>query len=202
MARNLPESQRRAAILTAAKRCIVENGFAAMRMDDVARAAGLSKGGLYFHFSSKDELLVGVVRWENERLEALLDASEAFEGPVTERIDRLVSLFIGYLRDNTDSARISQCLLDEGLRNAEVATALRAGEALFLERLESLFGAVSESGEAPDAIAPELAARLCMALIEGVKTKFLHFPEWPWDPMVAELRRVMFAGLLGLEGTS
>jgi AcrR family transcriptional regulator len=200
MARNLPESERREAILHAAKRCIVDCGFAATRMDDVARAAGLSKGGLYFHFASKDALLVGVVGRENKRLEALLDASEAFEGPLAERIDGLVSLFIAYLRDNTDAARVSQCLLDEGLRNAEVAGALRAGEALFLARLESLFAAAVESGEAPQAMAPELAARLCMALIEGVKTKFLHFPEWPWDQVIAELRRVMFAGLLGLEG--
>jgi AcrR family transcriptional regulator len=49
-------------LLAAALDHFVERGFAATRLDDVARAAGVSKGTLYLYFSSKEELFKAVVR--------------------------------------------------------------------------------------------------------------------------------------------
>jgi len=43
-------------ILDAAQVEFYERGFAAARMDDIARRCGLSKGGLYAHFNGKDEV--------------------------------------------------------------------------------------------------------------------------------------------------
>lgn len=52
----LPPHVRTRQILDAALAVFSERGFAAARMDDIAAAAGLSKGGLYAHFASKDEV--------------------------------------------------------------------------------------------------------------------------------------------------
>ncbi|MDE2427192.1 MAG: TetR/AcrR family transcriptional regulator [Burkholderiales bacterium] len=49
-------------LLAAALDLFVERGFAATRLDDVARAAGVSKGTLYLYFCSKEELFKAVVR--------------------------------------------------------------------------------------------------------------------------------------------
>lgn len=49
-------------LLDAALNHFVERGFAATRLDDVARAAGVSKGTLYLYFASKEELFKAVVR--------------------------------------------------------------------------------------------------------------------------------------------
>ncbi len=49
-------------LLDAALDLFVERGFAATRLDDVARAAGVSKGTLYLYFCSKEELFKAVVR--------------------------------------------------------------------------------------------------------------------------------------------
>ncbi|MFZ6674810.1 TetR/AcrR family transcriptional regulator [Undibacterium sp. Xuan67W] len=49
-------------LLLAALDLFVERGFAATRLDDVARAAGVSKGTLYLYYSSKEELFKAVVR--------------------------------------------------------------------------------------------------------------------------------------------
>ena len=49
-------------LLDAALDLFVERGFAATRLDDVAKAAGVSKGTLYLYFSSKEELFKAVVR--------------------------------------------------------------------------------------------------------------------------------------------
>lgn len=57
----LPESVRRAAILEAAHQLFNRNGFQKTRMDDVAALAGLTKGGLYFHFKDKQSLYEAVM---------------------------------------------------------------------------------------------------------------------------------------------
>jgi AcrR family transcriptional regulator len=51
----------RAAILEAANRVIRASGAAALTLDAVAREAGVSKGGLLYHFPSKDALIEGMV---------------------------------------------------------------------------------------------------------------------------------------------
>lgn len=49
-------------LLDAALDLFVEKGFAATRIEEVARRAGVSKGTLYLYFQSKEELLKAVVR--------------------------------------------------------------------------------------------------------------------------------------------
>lgn len=52
----LPADARIPQILDAALQAFAADGFAATRIDDIARQAGLSKGGIYTHFKSKDEI--------------------------------------------------------------------------------------------------------------------------------------------------
>lgn len=54
--RRLPAATRTAQILEAALRVFADKGYAAARIDDIAAAAGLSKGGIYTHFKSKEEI--------------------------------------------------------------------------------------------------------------------------------------------------
>jgi AcrR family transcriptional regulator len=56
----------------------VERGYAATRLDDVAKRAGVSKGTLYLYFDSKEELFKAVVR------EGLVPALERGERMVDE----------------------------------------------------------------------------------------------------------------------
>jgi AcrR family transcriptional regulator len=53
---------RPAELMDAALELFVEKGFAATRLDDVAKRAGVSKGTLYLYFDSKEDLLKAVVR--------------------------------------------------------------------------------------------------------------------------------------------
>ncbi|QOY94192.1 TetR/AcrR family transcriptional regulator [Massilia sp. UMI-21] len=49
-------------LLAAAIDLFVEHGFAATRLEDVARRAGVSKGTLYLYYANKEELFKAVVR--------------------------------------------------------------------------------------------------------------------------------------------
>ena len=49
-------------VLDAALELFMEKGFAATRVDDIAKRAGLSKGTVYLNFASKEAVLEGLVR--------------------------------------------------------------------------------------------------------------------------------------------
>lgn len=56
MAKQARAEQTRLLLLDAAAVLLHRDGYAATSMVDISREAGVTKGGLYFHFSSKDEV--------------------------------------------------------------------------------------------------------------------------------------------------
>jgi TetR/AcrR family acrAB operon transcriptional repressor len=61
-------------ILEAGLHCFARRGFHAATMDEIAVAAGVSKGAIYWHFKDKEELFLSIMR---ERGKALEDAGAA-----------------------------------------------------------------------------------------------------------------------------
>ena len=82
---------RPAELLDAALKLFVEKGFAATRSEEVARAAGVSKGTLYLYFPSKEELLKAVIQHflANEIAAERQDAA-AIEGPTPRMMEQLL----------------------------------------------------------------------------------------------------------------
>jgi AcrR family transcriptional regulator len=68
---------RREAILEAAGRAIVERGFPATRIADVAQLAGTSTGTVHYYFATRDEVLMAALKWAGERLFARIEAGGA-----------------------------------------------------------------------------------------------------------------------------
>ncbi|ASR02193.1 TetR/AcrR family transcriptional regulator [Gordonia rubripertincta] len=76
--RTQAKAARRAELLTAAARQMAERGFAAVRLEDIGRAVGISGPAMYRHFSSKTELLD----------EMLVDISQRLYDGGAEVVDR------------------------------------------------------------------------------------------------------------------
>ncbi len=84
------KAERPQELLDAALAQFVDKGFTATRMDDVARAAGVSKGTLYLYYSSKDELFKAVVR--HSLVEVLVEGGELVDrwsGPTSDLLHNL-----------------------------------------------------------------------------------------------------------------
>jgi AcrR family transcriptional regulator len=93
-----PRFQRRkedrpAEITEAAMQAFAENGYAATRVEEVAKRAGVSKGLLYLYFKTKEDLFKAVIRgFVSSRLDSLvatidtsdLSAEEFLRGPFLE----------------------------------------------------------------------------------------------------------------------
>jgi AcrR family transcriptional regulator len=66
MAIKKPKQERTGEIIQAAVDEFLEKGYDGTSMESIARRAGVSKGGLYHHFSSKDEILLRANQKLNE----------------------------------------------------------------------------------------------------------------------------------------
>ena len=82
----------REAICLAARQLFAEKGYDTTTMQDIVRASGMSKGAIYHHFSSKQEVLRSVIegewRYLNEFVEDLAAQSDA---SVTDRMTVLAT---------------------------------------------------------------------------------------------------------------
>lgn len=93
-----PRWQRRAEdrpqeICAAALEVFAEKGFAAARLDEIARLAGVSKGTLYLYFKSKEELFRAVVRSTvTPNVEAVRSRIEAAEVPFPDIVRMLLPM--------------------------------------------------------------------------------------------------------------
>ena len=82
---------RPAELLEAALTLFVEKGFAATRSEEVAKAAGVSKGTLYLYFPSKEELLKAVIQhFLGAEIETGVQEAAAADGPVAEVMEKLL----------------------------------------------------------------------------------------------------------------
>ena len=74
MSRNKLKENRKEQILKAALKLFVVNGYSDTRMDDIAIGSGLSKGAIYHHYASKNDLFIALIDyWEETFLPAFME---------------------------------------------------------------------------------------------------------------------------------
>jgi AcrR family transcriptional regulator len=92
-------------ILEAARTEFAENGFAATRLTEIARRAGVSKAALYLYFETKEELFRAVARTlVAPELTAMAAALEATEAPFAELAPTLLAGAAGLLAEGRATA--------------------------------------------------------------------------------------------------
>ncbi len=78
-----PAEQRRRELLDAARLLFMKNGYRETSMDHIAREAGLTKGALYFHFTSKEDILSQLVQsLHHEVISKILELPRRKASPV------------------------------------------------------------------------------------------------------------------------
>jgi AcrR family transcriptional regulator len=78
--------QKRSQILQGALQIFLDNGFDAASMNDICRAAGVSKGTLYVYFASKEDLFESLINHERERMFQGIEQLLETEAPIAERL--------------------------------------------------------------------------------------------------------------------
>src|SRR5256885_16749950 len=104
-----PERRRaltREHLLAAAAEVFAERGFHGATLDQIADAAGFSKGAVYSNFSSKDELFLALIKEQGAAMvRAYGDVAERLEAEDAAPADWVAALADVYLSEGQDLTR-------------------------------------------------------------------------------------------------
>lgn len=170
MTKHLPEKKRRQDILDAARRLFVEQGYGPTKMSDIAAAAGLSKGGVYFHFVSKDEVFEALVEAEYERsmgvIRGLIDSSAQF-GP--ELLGTMANHFFEKFQSHSDGARFFIVMGEMALRNEHLRKKLNEIQRRYWEVMAELLRRGQEAGVIRPDLDPACGGVVLKAVMDGLE---------------------------------
>lgn len=166
MTKHQPESERRAQILRSARSVFLKRGFHAARVDDVARSAKLSKGAVYFYFSSKQELLHALVIEEHEATYDFLEEAERDEGDALGRLVRLGWTYLTHFLGARDAPMLFLMMTELGVRDDDIREECLAIHQRFTDALTRILAqGIAEGALRP--CDPAAVAGLLKAMIDG-----------------------------------
>ncbi len=107
-------AQSRSALIQAARRMFAQQGYFSCRVSDIARAAGMSTGNLYWYFESKQALLKAVLMAGFEELGDIFSRAAASRQSAVEKLHQVIGETITFGRRQGDFNRILLSLLGQG----------------------------------------------------------------------------------------
>jgi AcrR family transcriptional regulator len=161
----------RAALLDAAERAFMRDGFHAVRIESVADDADVSVGSIYTQFSSKDGLYLAVVERATQLFADYLDRAYTVSDSPLEQV---MACGDAYLRFHLDHPGAFRFIAFYGVesppseRDAELREELAARTAAVLERFRDCLAAAVAAGEAGTHVDPERTSRMLFGAWNGM----------------------------------
>jgi AcrR family transcriptional regulator len=113
-------AERRQAIIEAALDEFIARGFAATRLDDIAKRAGVAKGTIYLHFKDKESMFEELIRTAIVPLVGRMHAPPPIGGSVRDAIETFAKTFIDEVA-STRRGDIVRVIVAEGPRFPAIA---------------------------------------------------------------------------------
>jgi AcrR family transcriptional regulator len=200
-------AQRRAELLEATRRVVLERGLGNVRIADVAAAGNVSGGLVHYHFSSKDALLVEMLRTVAQRDIERVQAIAADGGSATGRLDRILRHYVPSGPDD-EGWRLWVDLWAASLRNPALQGVRRELDDAWDDVLNGVITEGAETGEF-SCDDPGAAAERLSALLDGLCARgTLHDKTMSRRKLLAHARAATAAelgvdhGELALAGTT
>jgi AcrR family transcriptional regulator len=120
-------------------RALAAGGPDAVRIEPLAKALGVTRGGFYWHFEDRRALLDEILdTWERASVDEVIERVEGEGGDARARLRRLFAL----ASSSDELLRTDLAVRDWSRREQTVAERLRRVDNRRMEYLRSLFGAV------------------------------------------------------------
>ena len=140
-------------------RALASGGPDAVRIELLAKALGVTKGGFYWHFTDRAELLSDILdTWERLSVDDVIDHVEGGGGDAKARTERLFEL----ASSSKGLRKADLAVRDWARRDSSVARRLRRVDNRRMDYMRSLFGAFCT-----DADDIEVRCMTAMALFVG-----------------------------------
>jgi AcrR family transcriptional regulator len=139
----LPAPSSREKILDAAVQVAIRDGILAMTLDAVAKEARVSKGGLIYHFKSKDDLIAAMLVQFRAKTQRIIEARAAADPEPRGRWFRAVMQTIcpdahageAAASTSSDMRRLFTAMLAASANNSNLLAPVREQACLMRERL-------------------------------------------------------------------
>ncbi|MFJ8163125.1 TetR/AcrR family transcriptional regulator [Streptomyces sp. NPDC096136] len=121
-------------------RALAEGGPEAVRIEPLAQALGVSKGGFYGYFRNRDALLEEMLdTWEHEAAQAVIEQAESGGADARAKLDRLFTIVAASGEGPVRGVPIELAVRDWARRDEAVAERLRRVDDRRMDYLRSLF---------------------------------------------------------------
>jgi len=140
-------------------RALARGGPDAVRIEPLAKALGVSKGGFYWYFEDRSALLEEMLdTWERVSIDEVIERIESGGGEARERLRHL----FGLAASHDEILRLDLAVRDWSRRDTAVAERVRRVDNRRMRYMRSLFGDFC-----PDEEEVEVRCLLTMALFTG-----------------------------------
>ncbi len=167
LARQIQKEQTRALLVDAALRVFAEHGYEEATVEDIAAAAGYSKGAYYFHFASKEGIFLELLeQWTSDQTERL----KAFEEltPAAAALLETLEAFLSYEEREIAWPRLLVEFWAQARGHEAIRRGLGQAYADWRRLLAQAFQRTAHSGLFTPQLDPDDAARLVLATHDGL----------------------------------
>ncbi len=173
---------------------IFEQGFDATSMGDIAHAADLTKGGLYYYIKGKKALLYAIMDFAMNRLEAeVLEPARKEEDPE----QRLAILLSGHVELVLEDSSVMTIMSneEEGLEEKH-RTQIRQRKRAFADFLRDTITAVLETHGRTAKIDPAVAAFSVLGMVHWIVRWYHADGRLGPEEMVEQITNLILHGIL------
>lgn len=191
----MTEDEARERILRATIKLLGTKGYANMSTSDIVAESGISKGGIYWHFESKDAIVEAALVSMLEAQLAFIEAQLAGTDPPRDRLRRLFG--IAHLA-GMESTPPPVEFFTLAARRASLMEQVRHYVHAYQERIAQVIQQGIDSGEfAP--VEPGMTALNLLSILEGVLLIGLTVQPETLAAQVDQSAQLIFRGLLKKE---
>jgi AcrR family transcriptional regulator len=151
-------------IVDIAVRVFLERGYDGTSMEDLARAAGISKSSFYYHVSGKEELLEHGVNRALDALFGVLDEPAALEGRAVDRLRHILRRMTEIVAERLPEV----ALLVRANGNTETEKRALDRRREFDRAVTRLMRQAIRDGDVRASVEPGLATRLMLGMAVSV----------------------------------
>ncbi len=167
MTKHQTEAERRSQILRAARAVFIKKGYLAARVEDVAKRAGLSKGAVYFYYSSKRQLFLALVQDEHDNTYSFLESAEQDDRTAVVKLLDLGQKYLDYFAGLKSPPRFFLMMSEQGIRDEEIREECQAVHQRFVDAASRILAQGMSEGAFRETD-PVAVALMLKAMIDGL----------------------------------
>jgi AcrR family transcriptional regulator len=183
-------------ILRISARLFQQQGYDATSMNDIAAALSLSKGGLYHHFQSKDEILFNLMSHAMDITEErVLAPLKSIEDP-EERLRSLIRRHIAVVLGERDR-EITVMLHENHPLSPALRKRINARKKDYIHFLENLIAEVQRVRGSSGSVTPRAAAFALLGMINWIYQWYRPEGSLQEEGLVQQYTKIFFQGAFG-----